>query len=81
MKKVRAIFAVLTVVTLFGTAALFCSAGGGGGHWEYVAVRMRELSPEEFAERATALGNEGWELFMVAELNGGKDHLIFRRKQ
>ncbi len=29
MSKVRAIFAVLTVVTLFGTAALFCSAGGG----------------------------------------------------
>jgi hypothetical protein len=30
MNKLRAIFAVLTVVTLFGTAALFCSAGGGG---------------------------------------------------
>jgi hypothetical protein len=86
MNKVRAIFAVLTVVTLFGTAAIFCGAGSSGsGRWEYTFVSSKdnifhyEDRREQFIQEANNLGKDGWELVSAPSWDG-RVGAIFKRK-
>jgi len=79
MNKVRAIFAVLTVVTLFGTAALFCGAGGGGGKWEYTTIYGRTLDKEQFINKVNELGKEGWEAVSDVRVDT-EEPLLLKRK-